>query len=301
MTTHKDIAIFVTHSFEVNGISKANQENKTFVFETGEIYPLLRTSVSLLDNGDGSYNGIPSYLVDYGKHDTRIPVYIQARSEVKVINVNEFDKNQYFASKRGTAYEESGHVYAHVEDGIDLYAAEDDDAYDISPATPFVPQEFFFDGKTVKATTNFLHVKPVSLFPFDIPIKVLDGEWGHHTHNIAISFVFYLISNKEINISFEARSSHKRWDDICSYDDYIKNMREVVEEYPYLIIEDFQDNGVCTNLTFSYTYEMPEEDKTFENVMDWAYGIADDVRKFTDKRVKQSLQAMEASNAETSK
>jgi hypothetical protein len=281
MDTNKDVAVLITHSFEINETDETGQVVRTFMFERGQTYPLLNTCITLFDNEDGTYKIIPTFLVNYGGNGTRIPVYVELSPKLKIINVNEFDKDLYF-----TYLEESDYNEVHTAH----FYQDKESEHNILPVISAEKNEFFFDGNTVKATANVLHVKPVSHFPFDTRIEILDGAWKKDTHPIKVSFDFCIVNRKEINILFEVRCFRGQWNGICTYDYYIEKMKEIIDEYPGLMIEDFAEDEACTNLALSFTYEVEKEDETFKNVLEWAYGIADDIRKFTDKRVKFTLQ-----------
>jgi hypothetical protein len=276
MDMNENLAVLITQSFEMKETHQGHIAEKIFSFRRGEIYPLLYTCVSLLDNGDGSYNAITTCVVNYEENGQYMPVYIEPSSSIKIINMNTFNTNKYFTNARGTNMSELYDIPIHVSSNV--------------LALPPAEQNFFFNGKTVKATTKFLHAKPVSYVPFDVPIQILDGLWENGSSPIAISFMFYILNSRQINIAFQANVLRKHWNHICSYNQYIEKLKEVIDEYPYLELQDLQDNGIRTNFSFSYTYEVEKQDETFENVLEWAYSIADDIKKFTDKRIENLLQ-----------
>jgi len=271
-------AVLVIHSFEVSNTSQTNQGEK-IVLRRGEIFPLLHSSVNLLSNRDGSYTGIPSYLINYPKDETYVPIYIEACAEIKIINQNEFDIAKYFtrldnAHSNASSYRRFNTV---------------EDVYDILPAIP-AEQGFIFDGKTVRASTNFLRVKSSSLFPLDTPIIITDGTWNTSTHAINISFSLYVLNSNDIRILFEANSSRENWEGHALYDDYIDRMKEIIEEYPYLVINHFDHDASQTHFVFSYLYKTKTKDEPLEHVINWGYDIISDIRLFTDKRIMFLLQ-----------
>lgn len=282
MDLSEGIVLLVTHSFEVNNTDQTNQE-ETIVLERGEIYPLLHSSVSLLSNSDGSYTGIPSYLINYPKDETYVPIYIDACAEIKIINQNEFDIDKYFTLLNSANSDTSSYRrFDTVED-----------VYDISPAAPAAEQGFTFDGKTVRASTNVLLVKPSSLFPLGTPIVITDGTWNTSTHTINISFLLYVLNSNEIRILFEANGSREDWEDHALYDDYIEKMKEIIEEYPYLVMDHFHNDASQTRFVFSYLYNTKTKDEPLEHVINWGYDIISDIKQFTDKRIMFLLQEQE--------
>lgn len=282
MDLSEGIVLLVTHSFEVNNTDQTNQEER-IVLRRGEIYPLLHSSVSLLSNSDGSYTGIPSYLIYYKKNETYVPIYIEACEEIKIINQNEFDIDKYFillnsANSDTPSYRRFDTV---------------EDVYNVLPATPAAGQGFTFDGKTVRASTNFLRVKSSSLFPLDTPIVITDGTWNTSKHTINIAFSLYVLNSNEIRILFKANGSREDWKGNALYDDYIEKMKEIIEEYPYLVMDHFHHNTLQTSFVFSYLYKTKTKDEPLEHVINWGYDIISDIKQFTDKRIMFLLQEQE--------
>ncbi|MFB9761395.1 hypothetical protein ACFFMS_24415 [Ectobacillus funiculus] len=282
MDLSQGIVLLVTHSFEVNHTDQTNQAEKV-VLKRGEIYPLLHSSVNLLSNSDGSYTGIPAYLINYKKNKTYIPIYIEACAEIKIINQNEFDIDKYFTLLNSSSSDTSSYRK------FDTVA----NAYDVLPATSAAEQGLTFDGKTVRAYTNFLRVKSASLFPLNTPIVITDGTWTTSTHAINIAFSLYVLNSSEIRILFEATGSHEDWEDNALYDDYIEKMKETIEEYPYLIMDYFQNDVSQTRFVFSYLYKTKTKDEPLEYAINWGYDIISDIQQFTDKRIMFLLQEQE--------
>lgn len=282
MDLSEGVVLLVTHSFEVNNTDQTNQEEK-ILLKRGEIYPLLHSSVSLLSNDDGSYTGIPSYLIHYKKNETYVPIYIEACTEIKIINQNKFDIDKYFTLLNSANSDTTSYSWSDIVEN----------AYDILPATSAAEQGVTFDGKIVRASTNFLRVKSASLFPLDTPIVITDGTWNTSTHTINIAFSLYVLNNNEIRILFEANGSHKDWEGDSLYDDYIENMKEIIEEYPYLIMDHFHHDSLQTSFLFSYLYKTKTKDEPLEHVISWGYDIISDIKQFTDKRITFLLQGQE--------
>ncbi|MFP3123415.1 hypothetical protein OH784_11775 [Ectobacillus funiculus] len=282
MDLNQGIVLLVTHSFEVNYTDQTNQVEKA-VLKGGEIYPLLHSSVNLLSNSDGSYTGIPAYLINYKKNKTYIPIYIEACAEIKIINQNEFDIDKYFTLLNSSNSDASSYrMFDTVEN-----------AHDVLPATSAAEQGLTFDGKTVRASANFLRVKSASLFPLNTPIVVTDGTWTTSTHAINISFSLYMLNSSEIRILFEATGSHEDSESNALYDDYIEKMKETIEEYPYLIMDYFQNDASQTHFVFSHLYKTKTKDEPLAHVINWGYDIISDIKQFTDKRIMFLLQEQE--------
>ncbi|MBO9129003.1 hypothetical protein [Bacillus sp. 165] len=274
---NKDVAMLVTHSFEINETNEVGQTIQTFTFERGQMYPLVNTCVTLLDNDDGTYKSNPTFLINY---EENMPVYVQQSSNIKIINIHEFETELYcthLEELEREGFHKRGE-YENKMKGASL------------PGNSIEKNEFIIEGNKVTATTKVLYEKLISHIPFHTRIKIIDGKWEKETDSVNISFDLYILNQKNINILFEVKCFYEQANGICEQDCYLEKLKEIIDEYPGLTVEEIQEEQASTNLLLSFTYSEVKEGDTFESVLEWAYGIADDIKKFTDKRVQLSLQ-----------